>query len=89
MVAAVANNCGCKRFQELSAGFQGFADRLRAARVVVARMNALLIDGRSGAKNTERVEEMHVVALLRQTDCDCGSIDPSPRNSNICAHTLD
>ena len=85
---AVSDDGRFEGLDELSASFHRFPDGFRAARIMVAGMNAILIDGRCGAHNAERIEEMNVMALFGKPDCRRRAVNSCSRNSNSCPHKL-
>jgi hypothetical protein len=68
---------------EFGAGFQSFGDGFRAARVVVARVDAKLIDGGGGAKDSQRIEEFDVVAAFGEADGDGRAVDAGAANGDF------
>jgi hypothetical protein len=49
-------------------------------------VNAKLIDHGCGAQDSERIEEVNIMPLFRETDGDGRSVDPSARDGNFCLH---
>ncbi len=87
-MAAVAHDGRCKCLEEFGAGFQRFADGFRAARVVIAGMHAILIYGRGGAHDAERIEEMDGMALLGEANCGGCAVDSRPCHRDLRAHEV-
>src|SRR5207245_5936511 len=57
VVLCVAHNRRRKRIHEFRARFQRFADRFRAARIVIAGVNPELIDGRRSVEDSEWIKQ--------------------------------
>ncbi len=57
IVAAVANDRAGKFAREFGASFGDFVYRFSAARIVVAGVDAILVDCGSGTQNSDRVEQ--------------------------------
>jgi hypothetical protein len=85
-MAAIANDGGSESLRKFSARLRYFVDRLRAAGIVVAGMNAVLVDPGSCAQNAQRVEEMYLVSLFGQADGSSCAIDARSSYSNLRSH---
>ena len=83
---AVADDGRFEGLDELRAGFHRFPDGFRAARIMVAGMNAILIDGRRTAHDAEGIEEVNVVAVFGKPDRRRRAVDTCSHNSNSCSH---
>ncbi len=79
---------GAERRDKFLPRRERFLDGFRASRVVISRMHAVLIDGRSGTQNSERIEKFHAVAALGEPHRDRRPVNSSPRNGNPGAHFL-
>src|SRR5215470_4053490 len=87
VMPAVANDCRFERADELCASLQSFLDRFRAARVMIARVDAILIDRGSGAQDAERIEQADRLALLGQPNSHRRPINPRTYHRYFGAHS--
>jgi hypothetical protein len=65
-VPAIADDGGREGRRKFRAGFRYFANRFSTAGIVVAGMNAVLVDSGSCAQHAQGVEKMYLVALLSE-----------------------
>src|SRR6185437_488219 len=86
VMAAVSHDSGGERGGELSASFERLSDGLRTSRIVIPGVNAKLIDCGCAAQDTQRVEEPHVVALLREPNRYRRSVNSRAGDRNFCPH---
>src|SRR5690242_1251633 len=85
-MAAVSNDRRFECADELSSSLERFLNCFQAARVVISRVHAILIDCRGGAQNAQRIEEPHAVPLLGKPNRYGRPIDTCPRNRNSYTH---
>ncbi len=64
IMPAVADDGACESLCEFRAGPRYFANRFSTAGIVVASMNAVLVDGGSRAEHAQGVKEIYSVALF-------------------------
>jgi hypothetical protein len=83
---AVPDNGVCENLRKLRARLGYFADRFPAAGIVIAGVDAVLVDSRSRAQHTERVEQMYLVSLFRQPDGSRSAVNTRPRYRNLRSH---
>src|SRR5437660_6263168 len=87
-MAAVSNDGWFECLDKFGARFKRLPNSFRTTWIVVAGMNAVLIDGRCRAHDAERIEEMNVVPLFGQTDGGRGTVDSRSSYSDLCSHEL-
>lgn len=86
VVGAIANDGGRESLEKFGASFERFLDGLRAAGIVIAGVDAKLIDGGSSAKNAEGVEKMDGVAAPGEADGDCRAVNSGAGNGDFQRH---
>ena len=72
---ATAHDGGRESGGEFGARFERFLNGFRAAGIVVAGVDAKLVDGGSGAQNAERIEKLDAMAAFGEADGDGGAVD--------------
>jgi len=85
-VPAVSNDCRFERLNELGARFERFPYGFRASRIMIAGVNAILIDGRGSAHDAERIEKVNAVTLFYQANGRGCAVDSRSGNGDFCSH---
>ena len=88
VVPAVADNGASECLRKFRARLGYFSDGLGASRIMIAGMNAVLIDRRSRAQDAERVEEMDLMTIFSQPDGSRRAVDAGSRYSDLRSHNF-
>src|SRR5271167_198472 len=85
-MAAVANDGRRESLHEIGTRLESLADCFRAAGIVIARVNAVLVDDGRRAQNSERIEQAHLMAFFRQPNRDVRAVNAGAGYGDRGAH---
>jgi hypothetical protein len=83
---AVADDGAFESLCKFRAGLRYFANRFSAAGIVVAGMNAVLVDGGSRAQHAQGVEEIYLVALFSEPNGGRRAVNAGSSYSDLRSH---
>src|SRR5580698_9837424 len=87
-VTAISNDGARESLRKFRARLGYLADRLCAAGIVVAGVNAVLVDRGCCTQHAQWVEEMDLVALFGQADGRCRAVNAGSGYSDLHSHSL-